>query len=306
MTDGERLHGRDEPHARLRELLARTSDGRRSLALVTGPAGIGKSSLVRSVVADMEVLGWGTCAEAVSAPGYWPWSRAIDAVAAAIGPGAVAATAGEDAPLLALIGRHFGPGVASEGSERDRLLLMDAVSRWLVRVAAERGPVVLVLDDLQWADESSLSLLEFVARDPAAAAVALIGCYRDNELAVPARRRLSELAMSASTVELSGLDRSAVETLAAEVAGPLGADEVDALFRRAGGHPVFTRELALLARDGEGAERLPVAVRDAIERRLLVLSSATRAVLEVAALAGSVLDADLIAGAVGQPRPSGR
>ena len=288
------LLGREGPHGRLRDLLARTAAGTRSVALVSGPAGIGKSSLVRVAVGDLKVVGWGTCVEVVAAPGYWPWTRALDAVATAIGPVAATAIAGDDTPLLALIGRSFGPAPPSEGSERDRLLLMDAVSRWLARVAAEHGPVVVVLDDLQWADDSSLALLEFVARDPVPAAVALVGCYRHDELAAPARRRLSQLAMSATSIELDGLDRHAVEALATHIAGPLSATAVDDLFRRAGGHPVFTRELALLARDPEGGNRLPVAVRDAIEGRLAGLPAATREVLEVAALAGNAIAAELV------------
>ena len=302
MASGEALLGRDVPQRRLRDLLDGASGSSRSIALVSGPAGIGKSSLVRAAVRDVEVLGWGTCVEVVAAPGYWPWSRALDGIAAAIGPAAVASTAAEDAPLLALIGRLFGPAAPSEGSERDRLLLMDAVSRWLGRVAVEHGSVVVVLDDLQWADESSLALLEFVARDPGPAAVALIGCYRHDELPPPARQRLSQLAMLASSIELGGLDRAAVEVLAANIAGPVSGTQVDELFRRAGGHPVFTRELALLARDGAGGHELPLAVRDAIERRLGRLAAATREVLEVAALAGNSVAVDVVADATTMKR----
>ena len=81
----ELLVGRDTPLARVREVIGRAAAGERSLALVSGPAGIGKSSLVRAAVGEVDVLGWGTCVEAVAAPGYWPWSRALDAVAAAVG-----------------------------------------------------------------------------------------------------------------------------------------------------------------------------------------------------------------------------
>lgn len=103
----------------MRELLGQAAAGTRSVALVSGPAGIGKSSLVRAAVGDGEVIGWGTCVEAVAAPGYWPWSRALDAIAAAIGPVTTTRTAAEDAPVLARIGRSFGPAAPSEGSERD-------------------------------------------------------------------------------------------------------------------------------------------------------------------------------------------
>lgn len=297
MAGAQPLLGRDEPLGRLRDLISRAEAGSRSVALVSGPAGIGKSSLVRAAVDGIEVLGWGTCVEAVTAPGYWPWSRALDGVAAAVGPELALTSAAEDRALLAVIGRSFGTAAPSEGLERDRLLLMDAVSRWLGKVAAEAGPVVVVLDDLQWSDESSIALLEFVARDPASASVALIGCYRHDELPPLARRRLAGLAMSAATIELGGLDRAAVNVLATQTAGPLSPADVDELFRRAGGHPVFTRELALLARDGEAQHLLPVAVRDAIEHRIAGLTAGTREVLEVAALTGNDLAIDMIASA---------
>ena len=83
---------RDGPHGRLRDLLARTAAGTRSVALVSGPAGIGKSSLVRAAVGEVEVIGWGTCVEAVAAPGYWPWCRALDAVAPPVGADATTST----------------------------------------------------------------------------------------------------------------------------------------------------------------------------------------------------------------------
>ena len=247
------------------------------------------------------MLGWGTCVEEVAAPGYWPWSRALEAVTSAVGADVAINAARDDALLLALIAPVFGAAAPSAGSERERLLLMDAVSRWLVRVAAEHGPVVIVLDDLQWADASSLALLEFVARDPSPAAVSLIGCYRHDELDVAARRRLSKLAMTARTIELDGLDRAAVELLATGIAGRLSPIQLDTLFRRAGGHPVFTRELALLSREGRD-HILPTAVRDAIERRLAELTEGTRGVLQIAALAGNAFDTDVVVAAAGLPR----
>lgn len=295
------LIGRDSPLARAREVIGRAAAGERSLALVSGPAGIGKSSLVRAAVGEVEVIGWGPCVEAVGAPGYWPWSRALEAVATTVGAEMTIDAAGDDAPLLALIGPVFGTAAPSAGSERDRLLLMDAVSRWLMRVAAERGPVVVVLDDLQWADGSSLALLEFVARDPSPAAVALIGCYRHDELDVAARHRLSQLAMTATSIELEGLDRAAVELFAMRIAGRLSPIQLDVLFRRAGGHPVFTRELALLAREGRD-QVLPTAVRDAIDRRLAELPEEAREVLQAAALAGNAIDTEVVVAAARLPR----
>ncbi|MGQ0519695.1 MAG: ATP-binding protein [Actinomycetota bacterium] len=296
MGEVEQLLGRDEPLHRMRDVLARAAAGLRSVVLVTGQAGIGKSSLVRAAAAGVDLVGWGTCVEDVAAPGYWPWTRALDAIAGRLGPARTAATAGEDAPLLAAIGRSFGDAATGDASERQRLLLMDAVNAWLGRVAAEGGPAVVVLDDLQWADESSLALLEFVARDPAPAAVCIVGCYRHDELPPASRDRLARLAMSATSVDLAGLDRDAVAGLVASVAGSLGADEVDDMYRRAGGHPVFTRELALLAASGDH-HRIPRAVQDAIHHRFRLLPDATRRALEVAALAGNAVSAGVVAAA---------
>lgn len=298
MGEAERLLGRDEPLQRMRAVLARAAGGERSVTLVTGQAGIGKSSLVRAATSGIDLLGWGTCVEGVAAPGYWPWTRALDAIAARIGPGRTAAAAGDAAPLLAAIGRSFGPAsVTGDVSDRHRLLLMDAVTAWTGRVAAEGGPAVLVLDDLQWADESSLALLEFMARDPAPAAVCIVGCYRHDELPPSSRDRLARLAMSATSIDLAGLDRAAVTALVASVAGPLTTAEVDEMYRRAGGHPVFTRELARLAASGDRQRRIPLAVQDAIEHRFRRLPGTTRRALEVAALAGNAVSADVVASA---------
>ena len=299
MTDAsETLLGRAAPLRRLRDVLARAAAGERSTALVTGQAGIGKSTLVRAAVAGADVVGWGTCVDDVAAPGYWPWTRALDAIAAWIGPTRTAETAGDDAPLLAAIGRSFGaPAPAGDVSERDRLVLMDAVNTWLGRVANEAAPVVVVLDDLQWADQSSLALLEFVARDAAPAGVCLVGCYRHDELPPAARDRLARLAMSATNIDLAGLDREAVAALVGSVVGPHATMDVDELYRRAGGHPVFTRELALLVASGDPQRRIPLAVRDAIDARFSRLPDPTRLALEVAALAGNAVPADLIAAA---------
>ncbi|HVF05672.1 MAG TPA: AAA family ATPase [Frankiaceae bacterium] len=293
MAGEERLVGRDDALARLRDALARAAAGTRAVVLVAGPAGIGKTALVRAAVRDEALVGWGTCVDDAGAPGYWPWTRAIETLVRL----APDAPAPDDAPLLATIAPAFGPARGGAG-ERDRLLLMDGVGRWLERLAADR-PVVVVLDDLQWADESSLALLELVARSPEPARLTVVGCYRRDELTAGRRDRLARLASAAGHVELAGLDRAAVAALAAAVAGPLPPDAVDALYRRAGGHPVFTRELALLPAGAEGA--LPSAVRDAIDQRVRLLPEATQRAVEVAALAGNDVYADVVAAVTGTP-----
>lgn len=301
MTEGafDRLFGRDEPVARINAAVARAESGTRSVVLVAGEAGIGKTSLVRAATHDVELVGWGTCIDDAGAPGYWPWTRAIDALARRIGVPDAVGVAADDAPLLATIAPVFGPARSQEqGSARDRVLLMDAVSRWLEGISRART-VVVVLDDLQWADESSLTLLEFAGRSPERARLCLIGCYRHDEVAQAARDRFVTLAATAEQIELHGLHREAVERLVASVTGTVTASTVDECYRRAGGHPVFTRELALLATASHKPGGTPLAVRQAISRRVARLPAETRRVLEVAAVAGNEVHATVVGCALG-------
>jgi DNA-binding SARP family transcriptional activator len=210
------LVGRDKPLAQLCAALARAQAGARSVVLVSGESGIGKTELV------------------------------------------------PDAALLATIAQSFGPARKRAGTARDRLLLLDSVCRWLEAVAATT-PVVVVLDDLQWADGSTLSLLDLTARSPQPAALSVIGCYRPGELGEPARARLPLLATAVEHIELGGLDREAVAALISRT-GTVPSADVDEIYRRTGGHPVFTRELALVWAHGEPAS-IPAAVRDTIELR---------------------------------------
>lgn len=132
----ERLVGRGDAVARLRAAIDGAGAGRRALVVVSGPAGIGKTALVRAATAG-ELRGWGTCVYDAGAAGYWPWTRALDALARQV-PEAVA---GAD-PLLATIAPAFGTFPAGTG-ERDQLLLMDAVGGWLERRDAAVGELTI-------------------------------------------------------------------------------------------------------------------------------------------------------------------
>jgi predicted ATPase len=127
------------------------------LTMVSGVAGIGKSSVIRAVAAaamdDGAVVGWGTCVEGGSVAGYWPWTQALDHLVRTVGRDAALGAAGEDASLLAPLVPSLGTGTTTAATDRDRLVLWDAVGRFLESLAGERA-VTVVIDDLQWADES--------------------------------------------------------------------------------------------------------------------------------------------------------
>ncbi|WP_100500709.1 ATP-binding protein [Geodermatophilus chilensis] len=302
-TPLEELVGRDRMLARLRKMVGRVVDGHRSTVLVAGEAGIGKTSLLHAAVAIASSGGartaWGTCIDVDGAPGYWPWTQALDGLVRALGVDRAIQDAAEDVPLLAAFIPSFPEAPAPiESDERSRLLAMDATARFLEAVATTQ-PLVLVVDDLQWADESSLALFDFLARAPRSARIGLVGAYRHDELSPAAGRRLGELIPRSEHLQVGGLDIDAVHRLVERVADePVDRTTVEAIHRRAGGHPFFVRELAALAQGRDTDRHLPAAVRDAINRRLGQLSPMTVTVLETAAVAGPVLLVDVLATAL--------
>ena len=175
--------------------------------------------------------------------------------------------------------------------------LFDAVSRCLAGLAADR-PVVVVLDDLHWADEPSLRLLGFLARALTAKAVLLLGAYRDTE----ASPELHELAGTAQQLALAGLTPGEVEAMARELAEamaePRPSSQVTSqLWQRSGGNPFFVRELTrLLVAQGSWHEhtQIPASVAETLRRRLARLSTGCVRLLEWAAVAGRDIDLSLL------------
>ncbi|MGH9153628.1 MAG: ATP-binding protein [Acidimicrobiales bacterium] len=293
-SPAEDLVGREQLLDGLRDLVERALGGQRVTVLVSGEAGVGKTSLVQAATVAAAELGahisWGTCIDVDGAPGHWPWTQVLNGLVRAIGTDSARQLAGDDASLLATIVPSLGDASHGEATDRARLLLLDAATRFLDALAAERT-LVVVLDDVQWADESSLALFDFVARAPHQSGVCLIGAYRHDELNAPARERLSALISHAHHLEVPGIDADAVHELVKGLLGrPVEHSMTDAIHRRTGGHPFFVREVALLAaHTGGNVERLPAAVRDLIERRIGRLPGPSRAVLRVAAVIGTEL-----------------
>ena len=271
---------------------------------VAGQSGIGKTSLVRAAASAAMAGGarvaWGTCVDGSGTPGYWPWTQVLNRFVRLIGADRACHLAGDDAPLLATIAGGFGDAPLAEVSDRTPLLLFDATTRWLDGLAADQ-PLVVVLDDLQWADESSLAMLDFAARAPQPAAVCLLGAYRHDELTPAAAERIATVVAHGDHLHLDGLDRESVHALVERVAGrEIDGETADAIHRRTGGHPFFVRELAILVgRTSAGLADIPVAVREAVERRTRRLPERTQHLLQAAAVAGGEGRRDVIAGTLG-------
>ena len=209
--------------AELAELTARLDAalaGEPGVVLLGGEPGIGKTRLATELGRlagnrAVPVL-WGGCSPEPGAPAFWPWRRVLREWRAR----------GGDVPAdLAPV--DSGP-LPTDPGPADRFALFDAAARFLSAAAADTG-LVVVLDDVQWADPASVALLAHVAREPGPARLLVVGTYRSAELRVPL------VEVPGRRLELRGLDAAAV----AELAGGDGA----ALRDRTGGNPFFLHAL---------------------------------------------------------------
>ena len=148
---------------------------------------------------------WGRCREDEGAPAYWPWVQAIRSYARDADPVALAWQLGAGAPEVAQLIPEIAEKldiepVAGADSEEARFRLFDSITSLLLAAARDR-PIVVVLDDLHWADEPSLLLLRFAAKELASSGLLIIGTYRDVELGRhhPLARVLGEISGSESS-----------------------------------------------------------------------------------------------------------
>ena len=220
--DGVAFVGRRAERAELGAALDRALGGQGQLVLVAGEAGIGKTRIAEELCAEArsrEALGWpgGAAARGAGAPAYWPWRQALRAYAAGRPPDEVAAELGPDVAELAQLLPELAhvEGARRPATELDpemaRFRLFDAMTACLRSAAAARG-LVVVLDDLHWADRASLLLLGFVAGELADTRLLVVGTYRDVEVdrRHPLSGTLAELFRQPATsyLALSGLDRA--------------------------------------------------------------------------------------------------
>ncbi|WP_414937775.1 ATP-binding protein [Amycolatopsis sp. cmx-11-51] len=296
------LIGRDHPAGVLRAEIARAAESHGGLVLVTGEAGIGKTTLVTGAADEAKRLGAlvlnGSCWDSASAPGYWPWTQVIRGLRRTVEPGRWAAMA--DSELDVLLGEARGDGAA------DGFRLYDAVTSALVAASQER-PVVVVLDDLHWADAASLRLLEFAAQHTWFERLLLIGTYRDVEVEAaghPLRSLMLPLLAKATSVTLTGLQPDEVGALMARTAGaePGGALVIE-VHRRTGGNPFFVEQTARLWHSGGSAETIAPGVADALQRRLSLLPQPVLDLLTTASVLGREFHRRLLAGVVAAPVP---
>jgi DNA-binding SARP family transcriptional activator len=288
----DRLVGRESELAELVSAFDESTTSARFI-VIEGEPGIGKTRLtdeLRSITTARGAMAvWGRSDEGGAAPALWPW----------LVPLRVLAERTEDVPdEVAELLRGQTPMSAgqAQSTQFDRF---EAVAGWLAAIA-RRVPLVLLLDDLQWADETSLELLTFLA-GRLDAGVTIVGTMRQLEVG---RRDAATDALAAIArrpgsrrLVLRGLSAADTATLL-DVAANRAVDQSAAatIHARAEGNPFYAIELArLLDEEGVGSRDVPGSVGDVIRRRLAGLPDGTTELLRTAAVVGRDVDLALLA-----------
>jgi class 3 adenylate cyclase/tetratricopeptide (TPR) repeat protein len=317
------LAGREEEMADLRRLLDQALAGRGALVLIGGEPGLGKTRLAEEILEEASGRGFlaltGRCYEMEGAPPYMPLVEILHTAAKVVPPEvfreALGDAAGEVARLLPELGRLFAdiPAPVDMPPEQARRYLLNSLRDFFDRTSRRR-PLVLLLDDLHWADESSLLLLQHTAERLADMPALIIGTYRDVELDVgrPLAMSLDWLLRHrlAHRVALHRLGEDGIREMLTGLAGQAPPDAlVKVIYSETEGNPFFVEEVFRhLSEEGRllneaGGFRadlvideldVPEGVRLVIGRRLQRLEEDTRKLLSAAAVLGRSFEYELV------------
>ncbi len=280
------LAGRTQELAALLAALGRSESGAPTFAVLTGEPGIGKSRLAAELAAHAQSAGAtvlvGRCSQDDGAPPLWPWRAVLDGL-------------GAELP---------SPGPTDDGGASFRV--WEQIVNELERAARDRTTVV-VLEDLHWADPSTLRVVGLLAEVVTTARLLVVATWRDREVG-PALADVAEALARRHAVrlELAGLSADAARDVFVDVShNQVTVDQGVALRERTGGNPFFLVEYARLAGERSDVAQLlaerepPVAVTDVVRRRLGRLDQATVDALRVAAVVGRRFDTDTVAAVLG-------
>jgi DNA-binding SARP family transcriptional activator/tetratricopeptide (TPR) repeat protein len=311
------LVGRDAERAELRRMLREAAIGRGQAAAILGEAGIGKSRLAAELAADAARQGArvliGRCHESEQILPFAPWVEAMRA-SHALGDADVLASLGpaRGAELGRLFPELSASGILPTADAADARLLFDAMAALLARVAADT-PLVVIVEDIHWADEMTARLFAFAGRRLRSSSALLVATARDEELAVtsPTRRALDELEREGALRRFALSPLSEAATLALvdvlvraggseDRARPRGRD----VWTLSEGHPLMVVETVRALQEGRtdvASERLPLPqrMRTLIADGLQRLGSRARHVADVAAVIARSFEVRLVQAAVG-------
>ncbi|MGV9777065.1 BTAD domain-containing putative transcriptional regulator [Streptosporangium sp. NPDC003464] len=283
----EGLVARQEQLLRLEERLAEVRRGHGGTVLITGEAGIGKTRLAQAAADQAAARGFGTAwGRSVdgTAPAFWPWTQVLRAL-------------GADAGLLT--------GETPRGQDPDAALF-ELYGRVVSVLTSTGGPLLVLLEDLHWADASSLGLLSFVAGELAGHPVLVVATLRPEPGEHPGQLRdtLAALSREQATerVALDPFDAAGVSSYLRSRRIDGAPELVALLLERTGGNPFYLGELLRLRESEHGLlDAVPPGARDVIERRVARLPEETRELLRAAAVTGREVDVDLLGAITGLP-----
>ena len=303
------LFGREPQLARLQDAIDGAALGRPSFLLVTGEAGIGKTRFLRAAVARADAAGmrtlWGTAIESGRGVAYLPLLAPLRSLAVGE-PGAGRGRAPGPDEALAVVRRalRLGAPEQASGASLDTARLVEAVFDVLAR-----RPTLLVVDDVHWADDSTLTVLDYLAHRAVDVPLVVVAAARDEEPATLARlpiadgRRFGRLAIE----RLSAADVR--RQAAAILGGTVAMERAGALHRRTAGNPFFVEQLLAQDRaDGgpDAGSTAPASLRALVLRRVIGLPEGARRAVEALAVIGHATDAGHVAHIAGIPDADAR
>ena len=298
--------GREAELTALARAFDDAADGLPGTVLVGAEAGGGKSRLVSEFAARLDgralVLAGG-CVELTAAGlPYAPFTAALRQLVRERGTAGVAELlSGRDIGELARLLPEFGAPPQEADPDMARARLFELVLA-LLEALADRQLLVLVVEDVHWADHPTRDLLSFLVRNLRHAAVLLVVTFRSAELhrTHPLRPLLAELSRMAGVtrLELPRLSRGQVEAQLEGVLGrPLEPAVTNAVYERGGGNPLFTE--ALVSADGTVSPEVPWSLRDQLLAAVKELPEQTQQVLRAAAAGGLRVSHQLLAAVIG-------
>ena len=310
--------GRQQEMAVLEAALNDALSGQGRLVMLAGEPGIGKTRTAQELTSLAETLGaqvlWGRCYEEAGVPPYWPWIQSLRSYIQQRDPDGLRSEMGAGAADIAEVipdVREKLPDLPSPPTmepEQARFRLYESITGFLRNATLSR-PIMMVLDDLQWADKSSLALLQFLARELDQIPMLLVGCYRDVDLSRqhPLSESLSQLNREPvfRREQIRGLSREATREFIEAATGIRSSTGLDSVIHaHTEGNPFFMTEVIRLLREqgeltGENVTapvriQIPEGVREVIGQRLNRLSRECDQVLTTASIIGREFDFNLL------------